>query len=164
MNTNKRHIELAVIKVDGDLVTFRIAEQTHRCGDFTPKGQKFKSRSGYRLESESCPGAPVRVSCLFVRGWLSRRDDAEVTAPLEAFARIMEAITEYNDTNGDGYETPWPQDEDKYYFIDSDSTIFECNYTHDCTDEMRSSFGNFFRTREEAEATRELVKKALKGE
>ena len=94
MSENKRHIELAVVKVDEDHVTFRIAEQTHRCGDFTLKGPKFKSRSGYRLESESCPDAPVRVSCLFVRGWLSRKDDAEVTANLETFARIMEAITE----------------------------------------------------------------------
>ena len=159
----KRHLELAVVKVDGDQVTFRIAEQTHRCGDFTLKGPKFKSRSGYRLESESCPGAPVHVSCLFVRGWLSRRDDAEVTAPLETFARILEAVNEYNETNGNGYETPWPQKGDKYFCIYPDSTILEWNYTHDCTDEMRRSFGNFFRTREEAESARERVKKALKG-
>lgn len=163
MENQKRHIELAVVKIDGDQVTFRIAEQTHRCGDFTLKGPMFKSRSGYRLESESCPGAPVRVSWLFVRGWLSRKDDAEVTANLETFARIMEAITEYNETNGKGYETPWPQDGDKYYFIDSDSAILEWNYTHDCSDKMRRSFGNFFRTREEAEAALERVKKALKG-
>ena len=163
MSENKRHIELAVVKVDGDQVTFRIAEQTHRCGDFALKGPEFKSRSGYRLISESCPDAPVRAGCLFVRGWIRQRDDAEVAASLDTFARIMEAVNEYNETNGDGYETPWPQNGDNYFFINSDSTIYAIHYTHDCTDEMRRSFGNFFRTREEAEAARELVKKALKG-
>lgn len=164
MSENKRHLELAVVKVEGDQVTFRIAEQTHRCGDFTLKGPKFKSRSGYRLESESCPGAPAHVSCLFVRGWLSRRDDAEVTAPLDAFARIMEAVNEYNETNGKGYEKPWPQEGDKYYFLDSTGFIRDTNYDDYQLDNGRREFGNFFRTREEAEAALERVKKALNGE
>ena len=163
MEEKKRHIELAVVSVDGDQVTFRIAEQTHRCGDFAPKGPEFKSSSGYRLISESYPVAGACIDGLFVRGWLRQNDDAEVTANLEFFARIMESITEYNETNGKGYETPWPQDGDNYFFINSDSAISAIHYTHDCTDEMRSSFGNFFRTREEAEAALERVRKALKG-
>ena len=38
MSENKRHIELAVVKVDGDQVTFRIAEQTHREYEFCENG------------------------------------------------------------------------------------------------------------------------------
>jgi len=40
------------------------------------------------------------------------------------------------------------------------------DYTYDKLkiDEPRREFGNFFRTREEAEAALERVKKALKGE
>ena len=30
MSENKRHIELRVVKVNGDYVTFQIANQTHR--------------------------------------------------------------------------------------------------------------------------------------
>ena len=163
MEEEKRRIELAVVKVDGDKVTFKISEQTHRCGDFAPKGPAFRSSSGYCLISEACPVAGACIDGLFVRGWLRLKDDAEVTAPLDTFARIMEAITEYNETEGKGYEKLWPKNGDNYFFINSDSTISAIHYTHGCTDEMRRSFGNLFRTREEAEAALERVKKALRG-
>lgn len=162
MSENRRHIELAVIKADEDQVIFRIAEQTHRCDDFAPKGCVFKSRSGYFLISKSCPDEDAGIDRLFVRGWLRLKDETKATANVETFARIMEAVTEYNETDGMGYEKLWPKNGDNYFFINSDSTISAIHYTHDCTDEMRRSFGNFFRTIEEAEAARERVKKALK--
>ena len=163
MSENKRHIELAVVKVDGDQVTFKISEQTHRCDDFAPKGCKFKSHSGYRLISESCPHADACMDGLFVRGWLRQMDDAEVTANVETFARIMEAITEYNETNG--YEKPWPQYADKYYYVgDNGEVILSACGIYPTSDKKRILFGNTFRTREDAEAALERVKKALKGE
>ena len=42
MENQKRHLELAVVKVDGDQVTFRIAEQTHREDEFCENGERFK--------------------------------------------------------------------------------------------------------------------------
>ena len=87
-----------------------------------------------------------------------------MTAPLDAFARIMEAVNEYNETNGKGYEKPWPQEGDKYYFLDSTGFIRDTNYDDYQLDNGRREFGNFFRTREEAEAALERVKKALNGE
>lgn len=74
-----------------------------------------------------------------------------------------QAVTEYNETDGKGYEKPWPQNNDKYLCIDSAGCINEYDYDNDYMDEVRREFGNFFRTREEAEAALERVKKALKG-
>lgn len=159
----KRHIELAVVKVDGDLVTFRIAEQTHRREDFTQNGEEFVSSSGYRLVAGSHPQVEEEYDRLFVRGWSHDGDERCLVVSLEAFAKIMEAITEYNETNGAGYEKPWPQNGDKYLCIDSAGCINEYDYYNDYMDEVRRKFGNFFRTLEEAEAARERARKALKG-
>lgn len=163
MEEKKRHIELAVVKVDGDQVTFRIAEQTHRYHDFTTAGPRFKSRAGYLLISESCPDEYAGLDRLFVRGWIRLKDDTEVTASFDTFAQIMQAVTEYNLTNGKGYEKPWPQNGDKYLCIDLAGCINEYDYDNDYMDEVRREFGNMFRTREDAEAALERVKKALKG-
>lgn len=165
MSENKRHLELAVVKVDGDKVTFRIAEQTHRCDDFTSKGPVFKSRSGYLLISKSCPDEDAGIDSLFVRGWLRIKDDKKVAANFETFARIMETVTEYNETDGKGYEKLWPQKGDKYFYITSFFGVSSGKYGDMPTfDKNLFDAGNFFRTSEEAEAALERVKKALKGE
>ena len=163
MEEKKRHIELAVVKVDGDQVTFRIAEQTHRGENFTPNGREFKSSCGYFLVSHECPEYKEGKDLLYVRGCNDYKDDNQVTVPLLQFAKIMQAITEYNETNGKGYEKPWPQNGDKYLCIDSAGCINEYDYDNDYMDEVRREFGNFFRTREEVEAALDRVRKALKG-
>lgn len=80
------------------------------------------------------------------------------------FAGIMQAISEYNDTNGKGYEKPWPQEGDKYLWVGSTGFIHESYFDDAPLDNDRRGFGNMFRTREEADAALERVKKALKGE
>lgn len=160
----KRHLELAVVKVEGDQVTFRIAEQTHRGDEFCENGEKFKSRCGVILNSQSSPDLNRDRTILFVRGIDSCMDDKEMTVSLFNFARIMEAVTEYNETDGWGYEKLWPQKGDKYFYISSAGAICDTNYDDVSVDNCLREFGNFFRTREEAEAALERVKKALKGE
>lgn len=163
MEEEKRHIELAVVKVDGDKVTFKISEQTHRCDDFTTKGPVFKSRSGYLLNSKSCPDEDAGIDRLFVRGWLRLKDDTKVTANLETFARIMEAITEYNETNGLGYNKLWPRTGDLYYYVDTDGSVESCQYADKYDiDNNRRKAGNFFKTKEAAEIAAERVKEAFK--
>ena len=159
-----RHIELAVVKVEGERVTFRIAEQTHREEEFTPNGREFKSSCGFFLSSQSAPEVGECLQTLFVRGWASNADDNKITVPLIAFAKIMQAITEYNETNGAGYKKPWPQEGDKYFYISAAGAICDANYDDVSVDNFLREFGNFFRTREEAEAALERVKKVLKGE
>lgn len=58
---------------------------------------------------------------------------------------------------------PWPQDGDKYFYISAAGAICDANYDDVSVDNCLREFGNFFRTREEAEAARERVKKALNG-
>lgn len=53
MSENKRHLELAVVKVEGDQVTFRIADQTHFEKDFCHNGKVFKAKNGIPITSLS---------------------------------------------------------------------------------------------------------------
>lgn len=160
----KRHIEISVVRIKEPTVTFRISQQTHREINFTPNGDEFKSSCGVILNSQSFPECGGSCDVLFVRGCDPCKDDEEITVPLFNFAKIMQAITEYNETNGEGYEKPWPQNGDKYLCIDLAGCINEYDYDNDYMDEVRREFGNFFRTREEAEAASERVRKALKGD
>lgn len=161
VESQKRHIELAVDNAEGDLVTFRITEQTHRCEDFTPNGCGFRSRSGYTMVSMSCPEFKKATCKLYVRGMNSGADNYQVTVSLSHFAKIMEAVTEYNETDGKGYEDTWPKYGDTYFCFDSSGKIDVFSYDSSPFDKNRSAFGNFFRTREEAEAALERVKKVL---
>lgn len=162
----KRHIELAVVKVDGDQVTFRIAELTHRGDEFCEDGEKFSSSNGYSIKSVDIYHYRFseKSNTLYVFGENSS-GYVQLFASTRHFAKIMEAVNEYNETNGAGYEKQWPQKGDKYYFV---SDIGEVILTGCCiypqTDKKRILFNNIFRTREEAESALERVKKALNGE
>ncbi len=57
-----------------------------------------------------------------------------------------------------------PKKNERYYYIDNDSDILCDTWDEFLIDDDRYNFGNVFRTREEAEAALERVKKALKGE
>ena len=166
MSENKRHIELAVVKVDGDQVTFRIAEQTHRGDTFAASGYEFTSSSGYNIVSGVSPRSAECCNMLYVRGMNSTDDNIKMTVNLKNFARIMEAVNEYNDTDG-GVEqkAEWPQNGDWYFYVASDGEVGNCKYDPEkYTHRRMEEIGNFFRTYVEAEAALERVKKVLKGE
>ena len=116
------------------------------------------------LNSLSSPEYNCGCTTLYVRGYATCMDDQEITVSLFNFARIMEAVTEYNDTEWQVYEKPWPQYMDEYFCIKSTGYVTSTDYDNNQKDNDRREFGNFFRTREEAEAALERVKKALKGE
>ena len=160
----KRHIELAVVKVEGDKVTFRIVEQTHRCDEFSRQANtdEFKAVNGIGLLSYSVPEWLPLDSALYCRGKGNAQDLCEITCTAVEFAQICEAVAEYNATDGRGYEKPWPSMGDKYFYIAVEgevgsSTFYDTHYEH----KMRV-FGNLFRTEAEAEAAIERVKQALK--
>ena len=163
MEEKKRHIELAVIKVEGDEVTFQVAEQTHRGDDFTPGGIRFKSSSGRTLESVGVPAATTTSDTMYVRGKNKHYDKKNVTVSALRFAQIMEAITEYNETNGRGYKKLWPRTGDLYYYVDTDGSVESCQYADKYDiDNNRRKAGNFFKTKEAAEIAAERVKAAFK--
>lgn len=163
MSENKRHLELAVVKFDGDHVTFRIAEQTHRGKNFSQDGAFFKAKNGLWLASADKESFKCE-NVIFVRSDNKKFDDVNIACTVYDFANVMEAVAEYNETDGKGYEKPWPQDGDKYFYINSTGFISYTNYDNYQIDNDRLEFGNMFRTREEAKAAQERVKKALKGE
>lgn len=160
----KRHIELGVVKVEGDNVTFRIVEQTHRRNDFSQQAmsRKFNSSNGIALSSFDQPCWDAAFATLFCRGADKEKDMREITCTAVEFSRICEAISEYNSTDGRGYEKPWPSVGDKYFCIAPGGWVDRITFDMDGFDRKMQDFGNFFRTKEEAEAALERVKQALK--
>lgn len=161
----KRHIELAVVKVEGDKVTFRIVEQTHRNGEFSQQANtdEFKAANGFQLRSAASPEWGSDTSTLYCRGFERNDDNFEIVCSAIEFVRISEAVAEYNATDGRGYEKPWPQVEGKYFCIAADGRVDLFRFDGNEFDCKMQAFGNFFRSEAEAKAALERVKQALKG-
>lgn len=161
--TPRRHIELGVVRNEGNWVIFKIVEQTHRGNEFCQQTapDTFKASNGIELASVSSP-AWRGANRLYCCGFLSNKDSIEIVCTTAEFAKISEAVTEYNSTDGKGYEKPWPQTGDRYFFISGDITpgnlIFtDCAFDHNC-----QTCCNIFRTYEEAVAAAEKIKALLK--
>ena len=161
--TPRRHIELGVVRHEGNWVIFKIVEQTHRGNEFCQQTapDTFKASNGIELASVSSPawGGANRLYCC---GFLSDKDSIEIVCTTSEFAKISEAVSEYNITDGKGYEKPWPQTGDRYFFISGDITtgnlIFtDCAFDHNC-----QTCCNIFRTYEEAVAAADKIKALLK--
>lgn len=161
--TPRRHIELGVVRHEGNWVIFKIVEQTHRGNEFCQQTapDTFKASNGIELASVSSPawGGNNRLYCC---GFLSDKDSIEIVCTTSEFAKISEAVSEYNITDGKGYEKPWPQTGDRYFFISGDITpgnlIFtDCAFDHNC-----QTCCNIFRTYEEAVAAADKVRMLLK--
>lgn len=160
----KRHIELAVVKVEGDKVTFKIADQTHRNDEFSQQvnSDEFKSSNGLCLLSHSVPEWFPLASALYCRGKEKEQDNDRLTSTTVEFAKIYEAITEYNATDGRGYEKQWPKKGDKYFCIAADGRVVCITFEGYEFNRKMQAFGNLFRTKDEAEAAVEQVKQALR--
>nr|DAU43683.1 MAG TPA: hypothetical protein [Caudoviricetes sp.] len=160
----KRHIELAVVKVEGDKVTFKIADQTHRNDEFSQQvnSDEFKSSNGLCLLSHSVPEWFPLASALYCRGEGKVQDLCEITCTAIEFVRISEAVAEYNATDGRGYEKPWPSVGDKYFFVTWTGYIDHYTFDGDAYDQNMQNLGNFFRSEAEAKAALDRVKQALK--
>ena len=161
--TPRRHIELGVVRDEGNWVMFKIVEQTHRGNEFCQQTapDTFKASNGIELVSVSSP-AWEGANRLYCCGFLSNKDSIEIVCTTSEFARISEAVNEYNITDGKGYEKPWPQTGDRYFFISGDITpgnlIFtDCAFDHNC-----QTCCNIFRTYEEAVAAADKVRMLLK--
>lgn len=160
----KRHIELAVVKVEGDKVTFKIADQTHRNDEFSQQvnSDEFKSSNGLCLLSHSVPEWFPLASALYCRGEGKVQDLCKITCTAIEFVRISEAVAEYNATDGRGYEKPWPSVGDKYFFVTWTGYIDHYTFDGDAYDQNMQNLGNFFRSEAEAKAALDQVKQALK--
>lgn len=158
-----RHIELGVLRNEGNWVIFKIVEQTHRGNEFCQQTapDTFKSSNGIELVSVSSP-AWEGANRLYCCGFCSNKDNIEIVCTTSEFARISEAVNEYNTTNGKGYEKPWPQTGDNYFYILENGAIHNRFFYGDKYDRAMRDYGNFFRTEEEAEAMADKIKTLLK--
>ena len=158
-----RHIELGVVRNEGNWVIFKIVEQTHRGNEFCQQTapDTFKASNGIELASVSSPawGGANRLYCC---GFLSNKDSIEIVCTTAEFAKISEAVTEYNPTDGKGYEKPWPQTGDDYFYILENGALCSRIFYGDKYDHAMQDYGNFFRTEEEARAAMEKVRMLLK--
>ena len=68
----------------------------------------------------------------------------------------------FRHTDGRGYEKPWPSVGDKYFCIAAEGRVDLFRFDGNEFDCKMQGFGNFFRTKEEAEAALDRVKQALK--
>lgn len=161
----KRHLELSVVRVEGDTVKFRIVEQTHRNGEFSQQANtdEFKACNGIGLMSYSVPQWLSFASALYCRGENKGQDNIELTCTAVEFSRISEAISEYNSTDGKGCEPRWPHTGDTYFYIAAEGKVDRLTFDGYEFDRMLQDFGNFFRSEAEAKAALERVKQALKG-
>lgn len=162
--TPRRHIELGVVRDEGNWVMFKIVEQTHRGNEFCQQTapDTFKASNGIELASVSSPawGGANRLYCC---GFLSDKDSIEIVCTTSEFAKISEAVSEYNITDGKGYEKPWPQKGDRYFYVASYGVVEGgefCDWSlfaNGC-----KAYGNIFRTEEEAVAAADKIKALLK--
>lgn len=160
-----RHLELGVVKVEGGRVTFKITEQTHWGGEFTQRGTFgiFKASNGIRLSSRVFPEWKDDNHLLYCRGRNCEKDDKELNCTVVDFAKISEAVTEYNATDGKGYEKPWPQKGDRYFYVASYGVVEGGEFCDGSLfDNGCKNYGNIFRTQEEAEVARDKIKALLK--
>ena len=162
---SKRHIELSVVMVEDDEVTFKIADQTHRNDGFSQQvnSDEFKSSNGLCLLSHSVPEWLPYASALYCRGSDKEQDMCEITCTAVEFAKICEVVAEYNATDGKGREPRWPQEGDKYFCIAVDGKIDRLTFDRSEGDRKLQDFGNFFRTEEDAKAALGRIKQVLKG-
>lgn len=161
---SKRHIELSVVMVEDDEVTFKIVEQTHQNGEFSQQANndEFKAGNGIKLASAAFPYWDGGESTLFCQGYRADRDDITLTCTTVEFAKICEAVADYNETDGKGCEPRWPSVGDKYFCIATIGRIERYTFNGNNFDRRMQDFGNIFRTEGEAEAALERVKQALR--
>ena len=161
--TPRRHIELGVVRDEGNWVMFKIVEQTHRGNEFCQQTapDTFKASNGIELVSVSSP-AWEGANRLYCCGFCSNKDNIEIVCTTSEFALISEAVNEYNSTDGKGYEKSWPQNGDGYFYIASRGRIEYTEFTDEPFDTDCKAYGNFFRTEEEAMSAAEKVKALFK--
>lgn len=170
VQNKKRHIEFAVVSTGDYVTTLRIVEQTHRNDNFSQQKQRnaFVSSLGFQLISDKYPKntkIPAELYTALVRGTDAGMDDNTFEVETILLGYLWQAMTEYNDTDGVGYEKPWPQRNDVFYYVSATDKVVKALYWDDDPEHIDlQKVGNFFKTEEEAKAMADKFKVMLKGE
>lgn len=160
--SEKHHIEISVCKVDGDSIIFKM-EHTPCELCICETGNEFVASNGIVISSGLIPFSDDVGIYIYAPKFVIGNGRGEMVCSAEDFALVMHAVSEYNENDVAGDKKPWPQRGDIYYVIWVNGRIISLSFDEEKADLYFLSSGNMFRTREEAESARELVKKALKG-
>ena len=136
--SEEKHIELNILNVSDETVTFKIAKQTHFRKDFCQRGFIFEASNGIKLMSDCYESQILDIFNEITLRVLPVPDEQynkNVIVSIKTFAKIMEAISEYNETNGIGYKNmnddySWPKIGDYYLYISSDGYIKDQKYEY----------------------------------
>lgn len=159
----RRHLELAVLKVEHGEVSFRIVKQTHFGDSFTGKKSYpniFFASNGIELISEIFIHENDKNKFFVPGEKLNSRNQREFTVTAEQFARISEAIAQYNAANGDDDSELYGK---KFWFIEETGEISSDIYRDSRKQIDLIYFGNYFRTRRQAEEARSRIVEFLNG-
>lgn len=137
----------------------------------TGEGLFFVLKGDYQVgDKDATIGGYCCVSehqvCL--SGHFSQIDSPHLASPseVEHFHELMHKYgKDWDAEKKQVVDWKWePKEGDDYYYIDNDGDIWSDTWDECPIDDDRYDFGNCFKTKEEAEAAAERVKKALKGE
>lgn len=96
----KKTLKIKVISRTKGIVTFKIAEQSHRGEDFGINGAGFMASNDIDLFSACGPAWSAHLHgdnpLLYVRGCGGRHDNDNIAVGTYNFSRIKKAIAEYN--------------------------------------------------------------------
>lgn len=92
-------IQIEKVNEVGNLISFKITKQTHRCGNFGTHGDSIMLNIGnhkiFKLLSQLYPEVGGH-NTLYVRGEIDRRDNNIITESIEYYNDVLKACEEYN--------------------------------------------------------------------
>lgn len=165
MSSWKRDIRLDVVQENGKNVIFKIAAQSHVKAQFSRQvdGRVFRASNGIVLVSGRSFSCHTNYHILYCRTGERGEEGKHISCPVDTFARVCAAVSEYNETDGEGRENRWPDRGDKCYYVGSTGVIEWCTFYRDRRDSMMRKFGNFFQTPEAAKCALDRVTQVLKS-
>jgi len=143
---DKRHLSISVLTRDS---TFVIASQSHHGENFAFAGNAFIATNGVVLISDTEPKLCANGLTLFVHGRTARGSNNFIKATDKQYAKIKEAVDEYNATNGGSPKLEWPQPGDIFFAVGGMSVISD-QYDPVTCKHLKDS-NNLFQEREAAE-------------
>ena len=156
----KHELKIEVVKVMHNRVHFKITKQTHELRNFSNQenGYRFIASNGYKLSSTTCPSWNSISKELSFFGEVFTDEDIIISVALEDFNKILEAIEEYNNTNGKGYEAQWPQVGDVYFCVAETGIVRRFVFSDESFDYIMMDVGNFYKTEAKAKEVAEVIK------
>lgn len=144
----KRHLTISRHTAKWEFV---IVSQSHHGENFSFSGNSFIASNGIVLISDTEPKLLADGMVLFVHGRNVSGNNNFIKVTDKQYAKIKEAVDEYNATNGGSPKLEWPQIGDVFYYVNINGTVDEGLYLADDMCMRFKNNNNMFQERESAE-------------